>query len=434
MSSQPLLPSSGNGNGESSAVPSFVRRHRLSSILIPLLLIAGVLLVAIRGERVPKDSLGLAKYYLKTSPVIDGHIDLPELARMVYGNNVDKMNLRKKTPGHVDIPRIREGFLGGFFWSIFVMCPESEENDDFMTPTNSVRDTLEQIDVSLNLIDKYSDTFAHCRTADDVMRAVASGKVASIFGLEGGHSLGNSIGALRMFHQLGIRYMTLTHSCNNAFADSGGIFTPVEEKWGGLSPLGHDLIKEMNRIGILVDISHVSEKTALQALATTRAPVILSHSCARHLGNISRNVPDKVLDKIGRDKHKIDGVVMVNFFPAFAAPGEEKLVDVKYIADHITYISDRIGKHHVGIGSDYDGIESVPKGLEDVSKYPYLFAELIERGWTESELSLLSGGNILRVMRGMEAVSAKMAKEGQRPSYAVYDKRHDLDGGFPIEL
>ncbi|WWD18107.1 hypothetical protein CI109_102556 [Kwoniella shandongensis] len=420
MSDQPLLP-------HNVPPPAPRRGLILTTILVPVLLIAGIIFVAVKGEGVPKDDLGLAKYYLKSSPVIDGHIDLPEIPRMFYKNNVSAFDLNKKTVGHLDVPRIREGHLGGFFWSIYVDCHDGEYGDDFLNPTTEVRDTLEQIDVANNMIERYSDTFAHARTADEVEAAIKQGKVASLFGLEGGHSLGNSLAVLRTYYQLGIRYLTLTHSCNNAFADSAGVFGSVKEKWGGLSPLGKELIYELNRLGILVDISHVSDKTALQALSLTRAPVILSHSAARHFNeNLQRNVPDTVLAKIGRGKHQVDGVIMVNFFPVFASPNPSE-VDVAYIADEIEYIAKKTSKHHVGIGSDYDGIESTPKGLEDVSKYPNLWAELIRRGWTQNELSGLAGANFLRVLRGVESVSAKLKKDGKGPSYAIYDKRRDLD-------
>ncbi|OWZ68185.1 hypothetical protein AYX15_01011, partial [Cryptococcus neoformans] len=346
----------------------------------------------------PTDFLERAHFYLARSPVIDGHIDLPEFARAVYGNNIEKFDLRRTLPGHFDIPRAKE-------------------------------DALEQLDVSNNLISQYSDTFALARTADQVEWAIKHGKIASLFGLEGAHMLGNSLGVLRMYHQLGVRYMTLTHSCNNAFADSAGIFGDVKDRWGGLSPLGRELIPEMNRLGIFIDLSHVSDQTALQALNLTEAPVILSHSCARHFNKMNRNVPDNVLDRLGRGKGKVDGVVMVNFFPVFASPNPD-LVDVAYIADEIEYIANKTSKNHVGIGSDYDGIESVPKGLEDVSKYPYLFAELIKRGWSKDDLANLAGGNLLRAMRGMEDVSRRLRDEqGKQPSMAKYDKRRDLDGG-----
>ncbi|WVQ85502.1 hypothetical protein IAT38_007667 [Cryptococcus sp. DSM 104549] len=418
----PILPSS-----TSDTAPARPRGFILTTILIPVLLLAGCIFVWVAGEKVPTDDLELAKYYLKSSPVIDGHVDVPELARTLYGNNVSAFDLRKSMPGHFDIPRVREGHLGALFWSIYVDCLEEQSGRDFLNPTFQVRDTLEQIDVTTNIIEKYSDTFALARTADEVETAIKQGKVGSLMGLEGGHGLGNSLAVLRMYHQLGVRYMTLTHSCNNAFADSAGYkdISDIEERWGGLSPFGHELIHEMNRVGIFVDLSHVSDKTALQALAITRSPVIFSHSSARHFNNWVRNVPDEILGKIGRGKHQVDAVVMVNFFPVFVSPNPDK-VNVASIADEVEYIAKKTSRHHVGIGSDYDGVVSTPHGLEDVSKYPYLFAELIRRGWTQNDLSLLAGGNLLRVMRGMEDASRKL-RQKSGPSMAIYGKRHDLD-------
>ncbi|WVQ71086.1 hypothetical protein IAR50_000611 [Cryptococcus sp. DSM 104548] len=404
------------------------RRLVMTISLVSLLLLGATgTAVAFMGQsQEPKDPLEKAKLYLKKSPVIDGHIDLPEVARVVYGNDLNRFDLNKPTAGHVDIPRLRSGHLGAFFWSIAVECLAAE-GDDFLSPTFEVRDTLEQLDLANNLIDRYSDTFARARTADEVEAAWKQGKVASLFGLEGGHSLGSSLGVLRMYHQLGIRYMTLTHSCNNAFADSAGYFWDVEEQWGGLSPFGKELIPEMNRLGIFVDISHVSDKTALQALELTKAPVIFSHSDARHFYNISRNARDEILTKLGDEEGKNDGVVMVNFFPVFVSsnPGE---VDVFSIADEVEYIAAKVGSAHVGIGSDYDGVTSTPKGLEDVSTYPHLFAELIKRGWSKSELAGLAGGNVLRALRGVEDVSKKLKAAGKGPSMAKYGKRRDLDG------
>lgn len=331
--------------------------------------------------------------------------------------------MNKETTGHVDIPRIRKGHMGGLFWSVYVDCVE--DGPDFLVPTNRVRDTLEQIDVSKLLIEKYSNTFQFCETASQVKDAIYAGKVASLLGVEGAHQLGNSLAVLRQYHALGVRYMTLTHSCNNAFADSAGIFEAVEPVHGGLSSFGKDLIYEMNRLGVLVDISHVADTTALQAIELTKAPVIWSHSSSRQFNNISRNVPDNVLKKIGSGKGRVDGVVMVNFYPAFVLPiGQE--ADVNTIANHIEWIAGVTGRSHVGIGSDYDGIESTPKGLEDVSKYPNLFAELIRRGWSQKELSGLAGENLLRVLEGAEKTAADMKKQGKKPSMAIYNKRTDL--------
>ncbi|KAI0319593.1 renal dipeptidase family [Amylostereum chailletii] len=385
-------------------------------------------------DRLPKDPKLAAELLLERSPVIDGHIDLPWAMRMLSANNVSAIDLESPTAGHVDIPRLRKGKVGGFFWSVYVPCSKDigqDEGEDHLQSTWRVRDTLEQIDVTHLLVNKFKDTFTLARTAADVRQAIAEGKIASIIGLEGGHHLGNSLSSLRQYYALGARYMTLTHTCNNAFAGSSGMVpghlvgSSDIELGTGLSSLGRTLIREMNRLGMLIDLSHVSDATALDALTLTRAPVIWSHSSARALRNIPRNVPDFVLQKVGEGKGKVDGVVMVNFYPLFVSDDEDA-ADVKAVADHVDHIAGVIGKKHVGIGSDYDGITSTPHGLEDVSTYPALFAELLSRGWSARDLSGLAGANVLRVMEGAESVAAQMAREGVEPAYEVYKKRLDL--------
>jgi len=376
----------------------------------------------------PKDPKKAAEKLLQSAPVIDGHIDLPILVREYYGNNASAFDLKSPMIGHVDIPRLREGRVGGFFWSVYVGCPrDGAEGEDFVNATWRVRDTLEQIDIAKVLIDKYSDTFSLATTSTEVKEAISRGKIASLIGIEGGHQLGNSIAVLRQMHALGVRYVTLTHSCHNAFADSCGLFQGIEPKWGGLSPLGKSLIKEMNRLGVLVDLSHTSDDTARQALSESLAPVIWSHSSSRAVHDVPRNVPDDVLRLVGTESGKKDAVVMVNFSPGFVAkPGK---ADVAAVADHVDHIALIAGKQHVGLGSDYDGIQDTPKGLEDVSKYPALIAELYKRGWNRWELAGLTGRNLLRVMQGAEKVSAELRGAGVEPSYIVYDKRTDLPRG-----
>ncbi|TBU50803.1 membrane dipeptidase-domain-containing protein [Dichomitus squalens] len=375
--------------------------------------------------RLPKDPHKAALLILDSAPVIDGHIDLPILVRTAYSNNVSAIDLSKSFEGHVDIPRLREGKVGGFFWSVYADCPSVEEqSDDFIKPTNRVRDTLEQIDIAKLLINKYSDTFAWTLSAKEIKAAISRGQIASLLGIEGGHQLGNSIATLRQYYDLGVRYVTLTHMCHNAFADSCGIFVGIEPLHGGLSPLGRSLIEEMNRIGMLVDLSHTSDDTAKQALKHTKAPVIWSHSSARAVHNVPRNVPDDVLELIGTGPNKTDAVVMVNFAPYFVAPSGE--ADVKWVADHVDHIAKVAGKEHVGLGSDFDGIGEVPIGLEDVSKYPALVAELYKRGWNAFELAGLTGGNLLRVLEGAERVAADLQKNGAQPVTAIYEKRKDL--------
>ncbi|KAI0664784.1 membrane dipeptidase-domain-containing protein [Cubamyces menziesii] len=372
----------------------------------------------------PKDPHKAALIVLQSSPVIDGHIDLPILVRSRFANNVSAVDLAKPFPGHVDIPRLREGKVGGFFWSVYVGCPGSEEGEDYLNATWRVRDTLEQIDVSKLLINKYPDTFSLSLNSRDIKTSISRGKIASLLGVEGAHQLGNSLQVLRQYHELGVRYVTLTHVCHNAFADSCGFEPGYEPRWGGLSEFGYALIDEMNRLGMLVDLSHTSDDTAKQALKYSKAPVIWSHSSARAVHDVPRNVPDDVLELVGLGPNKTDAVVMVNFAPFFVAePGK---ADVKAVADHVEHIAKIAGKKHVGIGSDFDGIGDVPEGLEDVSKYPDLIAELYARGWNAVDLAGLTGGNLLRVMQGAERVAWELQRLGMQPVMARYNKRTDL--------
>lgn len=373
----------------------------------------------------PKDPLLAAQIILRDAPVIDGHIDLPYLVRSQYANNVTAVDLASRMPGHVDIPRLRKGKLGGFFWSTYVACPEPDGVDrDFLDASWRVRDTLEQIDVSKLLIEKYPKTFRLALTSDDIKEAINSRKIASLLGVEGGHQLGNSIAVLRQYHALGVRYVTLTHTCHNAFADSCGYLPGIIPLHGGLSALGKSLIEEMNRLGVLVDLSHTSDATATQALRHSKAPVIWSHSSARAVHDVPRNIPDEVLRLIGTGEGQKDGVVMVNFAPFFVAnPGE---ATVAAVADHVEHIAKIAGIAHVGLGSDFDGIEDVPIGLEDVSKYPALIAELYRRGWNKFALAGLTGANLLRVFEGAERVARLLQLAGTEPKFDVYNKRPDL--------
>ncbi|KAJ7690666.1 membrane dipeptidase-domain-containing protein [Mycena rosella] len=373
--------------------------------------------------KLPRDPTRAALVILDNAPVIDGHIDLPILLRMLYANNVSAVDLTKELPGHVDIPRLRQGKVGGFFWSVYVNCADpATEGEDFLASTWRVRDTLEQIDVARLTIEKYPDVFQYALGSGDIRDAISKGKIASLLGVEGGHQLGNSIAVLRTYHALGVRYVTLTHTCHNAFADSCGMTPGKIPLHGGLSPLGLRLIDEMNRLGVLVDLSHTSDDTARQALKHSKAPVIWSHSSARAVYDVPRNVPDDVLALVGTGEGQTDAVVMVNFAPFFvAAPGN---ASVYTVADHVEHIAKIAGKKHVGLGSDYDGIEETPVGLEDVSKYPALFAELYKRGWDRYELAGLAGANLLRVFEGAEKVSLEL--QAAEPVFDVYHKRSDM--------
>ncbi|KAG1727610.1 membrane dipeptidase-domain-containing protein [Suillus lakei] len=377
------------------------------------------------SEKLPRDPQLAAQRVLDTAPVIDGHIDLPMVARFGWRNNVTDVPLDGQMPMHVDIPRLREGKVGGFFWSVYVGCASPEdEGTDFLNATWRVRDTLEQIDVAKGLISKYPDDFAYAVSASGIKSAIRDRKIASILGVEGAHQLGNSIAVLRQYYELGVRYVTLTHSCHNAFADSCGMLIPSVPRHYGLSPIGFKLVEEMNRLGMLVDLSHTSDMTATQALLHSKAPVIWSHSSARAVHDVARNVPDEVLSLVGFDEGQKDAVVMVNFNgPFVAADGE---ADIEAVADHVEHIAKVAGVKHVGIGSDYDGIQVTPKGLEDVSKYPALIAELYQRGWNKQDLAGLTGGNFLRVFEGAEKVAKELQVAGTLPKYDIYHKREDL--------
>ena len=387
---------------------------------------------------------------LTETPVIDGHNDLPWGIRTDFGNvgnidlSADTSNLRGKTAdGDVhlmtDIPRARKGHLGAQFWSVWIPATT--------TGPEAVQMTLEQIDIVRTMVAKYPKDFEMASTAADIQRIEKSGRIASLIGVEGGHQINNSLPVLRDYYALGVRYMTLTHSKNTDWADSA-TDTPAHQ---GLTPFGRAVVHEMNRLGMLVDLSHVSPETMKAALETTRAPVIFSHSSARALDDHPRDVPDDVLRMV-KQNH---GVVMVNFYPPFISQavatwdadraGASAKFDALYVgqpdrakaamdqwkkehpqpkatiaqvADHIDHIRKIAGIESVGIVSDFDGIEITPEGLEGVDTYPALFAELARRGWTDGELAALAGRNLLRVMREAEQVAAKLQAQ-EAPSNAT---------------
>ncbi|KAG0643192.1 membrane dipeptidase-domain-containing protein [Tuber brumale] len=345
---------------------------------------------------------------LRFTPLIDGHNDLPFAIRHLFANKIysDNFTFDTSLPFQVDLPRLRKGRVGGTFWSVFVPCPDTKGIDDKVYYP-SVQTTLQQIDLVHRLADAYPD-LALTFSPLTARHAHYHGKIASVMGAEGLHQIGNSASNLRLYHSLGVRYVTLTHNCNNKYADSA---LPVNDTlWGGLSDDGKDIIKEMNRLGMIVDLSHTSHDTQMDTFKITSAPVIYSHSSAYAVCDHPRNVKDEALEKVKEN----NGVVMVNFYPLFVKcdGGEARLEDV---ADHVEYIGKKIGWEHVGIGSDFDGIEKVPVGLEDVSKYPKLFEELLRRGVTDRQASLIAGENVLRVWRDVEEVSRKMNREGVKP-------------------
>ncbi|KAL1631808.1 hypothetical protein SLS56_004329 [Neofusicoccum ribis] len=373
------------------------------------------------------------KRVLKDTPLFDGHNDLPQQPRACFQgkiHNNEKFDLEKGFQrGMTDIPRLREGAVGAQFWSICVPCLRSAEN--FSTPEYSdmARDAIEQIDLTLRLIQSYPNVFALIKEPDDVKLAYSKGKIACSIGIEGLHMAGNSIGIIRAFYLLGVRYCTLTHVCNNAFADSStSRIGPVH---GGLSALGRSAIREMNRIGMIIDVSHTSPDCAKQVLELTRAPVMFSHSNVKSVFDCPRNVPDDILDMIPAN----NGIIMVTFVPEHVA-ARRRDARMDDVLDHLFYIAARrIGWDHVGLGSDFDGIASVIPGLEDVRCYPSLLQAVLDRGATEEQLAKVAGENMLRVWRGVVEVREQMAQEGVLPVEDVWQGRKwwRYDGYYQME-
>lgn len=390
----------------------------------------------------PEEATAMAA--LEAAPVFDGHNDAPIQLRARFGNQingfdfVDTLDTADAHPQgramHTDLMRLREGKVGAQFWSVYVPATLDEPEAVVMT--------LEQIDVTRRLIDKYPEDLALSLTADDAEAAMAEGKIASLMGMEGGHSIGSSLAVLRQMYALGVRYMTLTHSKNVPWADSA-TDAPAHD---GLTGFGKDVIHEMNRLGMLVDLSHVSEATMNDVLDIAQAPVIFSHSGARAVNGHARNVPDGVLERLAANR----GVVMVVGLPGFLSEdqrqwyatfeGEKKKLETLWqgqpdkvaealaawrtanptpaatisdMADHIDHVKAVAGIDAIGIGGDYDGMPTGPVGMEDVTGYPALFTELARRGYTQEELEKISSRNVLRALREAEAVaSAIQAVEG----------------------
>ena len=405
----------------------------MSKLLMALTLLCCVVPLAAIITPQTDPSLERARRLLREVPVIDGHNDYPWEVRQKAKLDLAVLDMRQPQPSiHTDFGRLAQGGVGGQFWSVYVPSPAVG-----VDPATSVTMTLEQIDIVHRMIARYPDKLALALTAEDIERAQRQGKIASLIGMEGGHSINSSLPALRMMHRLGARYMTLTHSLNVPWADSA-TDTP---KLDGLSPLGEEIVREMNRLGMLVDLSHVSPATMADALRVTVAPVIFSHSSARAIADVPRNVPDEILRQVPKN----GGVVMVTFVPQFisqevadygrretaerarltALPGSTAAAIDKgigdwrtanpaprasllQVADHIDHMKKVAGIDHIGLGGDFDGITTVVVGLEDVSTYPMLIAELLRRGYTDEDIRKIAGRNILRVMRGAEAVAAKL--------------------------
>jgi membrane dipeptidase len=422
-------------------------QHSKSVLLV---VACGALALVMWAESATSSTAGAAVVakVLADMPVIDGHNDLPWEIRERFASNLDAVDLKHNTallpraadasgdqaPLMTDIPRLRSGGVGAQFWSVWVPTDSKD--------ATAVQLTIEQIDLVKRMAAHYPSDFEMAYTAADIVRIEHAHEIASLIGVEGGHQINNSLAALRQFYDLGARYMTLTHSANTAWADSA-TDAPVHN---GLTAFGRVVVGEMNRLGMLVDLSHVSPKTMKDALEVTQAPVIFSHSGARALIDHPRDVPDDVLAMVARNH----GIVMVNFFPGYVSqerarwdaemaaekareatppfgglfigqPDRAKAafaqwlaahpkptVTLSMVADHVEHVAQVAGKDCVGFGSDFDGIPDTPEGLDGVDKYPALLAELARRGWSHDDLVKVSGGNLLRVMRAAEVVSQRL--------------------------
>ncbi|MFJ4854756.1 dipeptidase [Streptomyces sp. NPDC088730] len=390
------------------------------------------------------DQLERAGELLAEYPVVDGHNDLPWALREQVNYDLDARDIATDQSAHLhtDIPRLRAGGVGAQFWSVYVRSDMAGED--------AVSATLEQIDAVTELLARHPADLRRALTADDMEAARAEGRIASLMGAEGGHSINNSLGTLRALHTLGVRYMTLTHNDNIAWADSA----TDEPGVGGLSPFGHEVVREMNRTGMLVDLSHVAATTMRDALRTSTAPVMFSHSSARAICDHPRNIPDDVLAQLPAN----GGIAMATFVPkfvlpaavawtkaadenmraqglhhldttergmkvhaAFEAANPRPMATVATIADHLDHMREAAGIDHIGIGGDYDGTAFLPEGLEDVAGYPNLIAELLGRGWSTADLAKLTWQNAVRVLRAAQDVSRELsARRG--PSHATIEQ------------
>ncbi|HEX4823746.1 MAG TPA: dipeptidase [Candidatus Polarisedimenticolaceae bacterium] len=385
-----------------------------------------ILAASVSSVALADAALDHARTLLKTAILVDGHNDLPWAIheRKSAPMDLDAVDLTKPGPGDTDIPKLRAGGVGAQLFSVYV--PGDLKDGRF------ARMQLEQIDLARRLIAKYPDDLALCTSAEDIVRAHAAGKIGSLLEMEGGHAIENSLGALRAYYDLGVRSMALVHNQTLAWADAA----QDEPKHHGLTDFGREVVREMNRLGMIVDLAHASPETMRDALATTTSPVIFSHACAKALADHPRNVPDDVLTKLAAN----DGVVMIAFVPIFAsgkiaswwAPvwpevlldpristldrvkaehekvaGPEPKATLADVADQIEYVRKVAGVDHVGLGADFPPTAGAPEGLEDVSKYPALLAELIRRGWKDEDVVKVAGGNFLRVLRANEANAKK---------------------------
>jgi membrane dipeptidase len=393
--------------------------------------------------------LARARHLHAQYPLVDGHNDLPWEIRTAAASDLARLDPNGPLPqNHTDVARLRQGGVGGVFWAAYVPV------ETMRHAPGPARVALEQIDLIHRMVQRSPD-MEMALTAADVERVHRGRKIAALIGIEGGHAIENSLGALRQFHAMGVRYLTLTHTSTIDWADAA----TDRERHGGLTRFGEEVVREMNRLGMLVDLSHVSQGTMSDAIRVSAAPVIFSHSSARAIADHPRNVPDSILVRLKAN----GGIVMVNFYSGFTEPGAVALARASYgvqdsiralypndapareramdqwrrenpmprgtlgtIADHVDHIVKVAGVDHVGLGSDFDGITSLPVGLDDVSRFPYLTAELLRRGYSDADVRKVLGGNLLRVMRQAETVAARLQRE--RPaSTAQIDQ---MDGGL----
>ena len=420
-------------------------RSLLTLVLVPLTFLLSM--SSTSAAQSQDRALERARKLLRSTPLIDGHNDLPWTIREAAKTprDVAAYDLRARTPGHTDLARLKEGQVAAQFWSIYI--PGEIKDSGY------AKVQLEQFDIARRVIARHPERLALALTADDIERSFKRGRIASLLGMEGGHAIENSLGALRSYYDLGARYLTLTHNVTLDWADAAMDTT----RHNGLTEFGREVVREMNRLGMLVDLSHVSPESMSDVLDVAEAPVIFSHSSARALTDHKRNVPDSILARLPKN----GGVVMVTFVPAFVSPevaawearfreaegdrlkasasdtAEVRLLtreyeaknprpkaSLKQVADHIEHVRRVAGVDHVGIGSDFDGIDTVPEGLEDVSTFPQLFAELIRRGWNDADLKKLAGQNLLRALRATEATARRLQKT-REPSTKTIE---ELDG------
>ncbi len=429
------------------------RRDSVRQAMCAFLVLLAAATAGAAGGRAQPDPEKLLQERVRTilqrTPLIDGHNDLAENYREQVADHLGRIDIARSTaelehPLDTDIPRLRRGMVGGQFWSVYVSAR--------LQGPDGVQAVLEQIDLVKRMVARYPETFELAFTADDVVRIHRAGKIASLIGMEGGHSIGSSLAVLRQMYELGARYMTLTHWFTLPWADAA----TDDPRSGGLSPFGRAVVREMNRLGMLVDLSHVSPETMNDALDESAAPIIFSHSSAFAVCHHARNVPDDVLRRMAAN----GGVVMVNFAPSFVSeevrlyhvarrleqarlgvlhPGKRGKSEVEagmkgwseahprpqatlsQVADHIDYIRRVAGIDHVGIGSDFDGISRTPDGLADVAAYPELIAELLRRGYSDEDAAKVAGGNVLRALRGAETAAVRLRSE-RPPNDALIDE------------